>query len=279
MIGDRRPLQQLRLCFVGAHPDDETLGMGGTLAKYAREGVATFVVTATSGQSGRYRDGRDHPGKEALGRIREAELRAAARVLGVSEVTLLGYMDGALDRADPREVTARLVTELRRLRPHVVATFDASGAYGHPDHIAISQLTSAAVVAAADASYTSDGIAAPHRVSKLYFMTWSAPKWDAYQWALKRLVSKVDGVERQATAWPDWAITTVIDTAEDWPTVWTAVQCHESQMVMYERLGQLSEDHHRGLWGVQEFYRAFSLVNGGRERETDLFEGLRELPD
>jgi LmbE family N-acetylglucosaminyl deacetylase len=274
MMTAREPL---RLCCVGAHPDDETLGMGGTLAKYAAEGVETCVVTATRGQRGRYRDGRDNPGPEALGRIREAELRAAARVLGVREVSFLDYWDKDLDRADPREVIEALVAHLRRLRPHVVATFAPDGAYGHPDHIAISQFASAAVVAAADAAFVPAGGKGDgaHRVSKLYYMAWSAPKWAAYQAAFKRLVSKVDGVEREAAPWPDWAITTVIDTADHWPTVWEAVRCHESQMAIYGPLGELSEEHHRGLWGAQEFYRAMSLVNGGRERETDLFAGLR----
>jgi LmbE family N-acetylglucosaminyl deacetylase len=269
--------EPLRLCCVGAHPDDETLGMGGTLAKYAAEGVETYVVTATRGQRGRYRDGRDHPGPEALGRFREAELRAAARVLGVREVSFLDYWDKDLDRAEPREVVAALVAHLRRLRPHVVATFAPDGAYGHPDHIAISQFASAAVVAAADASFVPAGgeDERAHRVSKLYYIAWSAPKWAAYQAAFKRLVSKVDGVEREAAPWPDWAITTVIDTADHWPTVWEAVRCHESQMAIYGPLSELSEEHHRGLWGTQEFYRAMSLVNGGRERETDLFAGLR----
>jgi len=91
----------------------------------------------------------------------------------------------------------------------------------------------------------------------------------------KTLVSRVDGVERQAAPWPDWAITTCIDTMAHWPTVWRAVRCHESQMATYGRLAELSEDDHRRLWGTQEFYRAMSLVNGGRARENDLFAGLR----
>ena len=267
----------LRLCCVGAHPDDETLGMGGALARYAAEGVETSVVTATLGQRGRYKDDTSHPGPEALGRIREAELRAAARVPGVGEVCLLGYQDKDLDKAAPQEVVGKIVGHLRRIRPQVVVTFAPDGAYGHPDHVAICQFTSAAVVAAADPSYPRGGAGEPsaHRVSKLYYMAWSAPKWDAYQAAFKKLVSRVDGVERQAAPWPDWANTTVVDTAAYWPVVWKAVQCHESQIAIYGPLGALSEEHHRGLWGSQEFYRAMSLVNGGREREQDLFAGLR----
>jgi LmbE family N-acetylglucosaminyl deacetylase len=268
---------ELRLACVLAHPDDETLGMGGTLARAAAEGAATYVITATRGQAGRYRDNSAHPGPEALGRIREAELRAAADILGVREVRVLDYMDGVLDQVDPREVVGRLVAHLRDIRPHVVATFGPDGAYGHPDHVAISQFTTAAVVAAADPRLrVPEGAASdPHAVSKLYYVAWSAPKWAAYQAAFKRLVSRVDGREREATPWPDWAITTVIDTADYWPTVWRAVQCHESQMAAYGPLAHLAEEHHRGLWGVQEFYRALSLVNGGRARETDLFAGLR----
>lgn len=252
----------LRLACVFAHPDDETLGMGGTITRCVSEGIEVHVVTATRGQAGRYRDNTGHPGPEALGRIREAELRAAAYVLGVHDVQLLDYQDGALDSADPVEAVRLIAEHLRRIRPQVVVTFGPDGAYGHPDHIAISQLTTAAVVAAGD-------------VSKLYYMAWSAAKWTAYQAAFKRLVSRVDGVEREVAPWPDWAITTFVNTAAYWPTVWRAVQCYDSQMMIYGPLGHLSEADHAGLWGTQEFYRAMSLVNGGRRRETDLFEGLR----
>jgi LmbE family N-acetylglucosaminyl deacetylase len=274
MTNDNR---QLRLCGIFAHPDDETLGAGGTFARYAAEGVGTYVVTATRGQRGRYRDGRDHPGPEALGRIREAELRAAGQVLGVKEISVLEYQDRDLDQADPQGVIGQIVDQLRRIRPHVVVTFDPYGAYGHPDHIAICQFTTASVVAAADPGYPTAGKGdrPPHRVSKLYFMGWSSAKWEAYQSAFMELVSHVDGVERRAAPWPEWALTTVVDTERHWSTVWRAVQCHESQMAIYGPLAELSEKHHRGLWGAQEFYRVMSLVNGGRARETDLFEGLR----
>lgn len=267
----------LRLACVLAHPDDETLGMGGTLARYAAEGVAVHVITATRGQRGRYRDNSDHPGPEALGRIREAELRAAAAVLGVEEVRFLDYWDQDLDQADPREAVGAIAGHLRRIRPQVVATFAPDGGYGHPDHVAVSQLATAALIAAADPGFpVAPGVgAAPHRVSKLYYIAWTAAKWEAYQQAFKRLVSRVDGVERQAAPWPDWAVTTVVDTREHWQTVWRAVRCHESQMAIYGPLGELSPAHHEGLWGTQEFYRAMSLVNAGRRRETDLFEGLR----
>jgi len=258
-----------RLLAVVAHPDDESLGVGGVLARYAAEGAETYVVTATRGERGRYGDGTDHPGAEELGRIREAELRTAAEVLGVREVHLLDYLDGELDGADPRQAIARITGHIKRLRPHVVVTFAQDGAYGHPDHIAISQFTTAAVVAAAGANRK------PWVAAKLYWMAWGREHWDAYQAAFKRLVSTVDGVERQAVPWPDWMLTTKVDCRAHWRTVWRAVQCHRSQIEVYAALGDLDDERQAMLWGDQEFYRVHSLVNGGRARETDLFEGLR----
>jgi LmbE family N-acetylglucosaminyl deacetylase len=265
---------------VFAHPDDESLGVGGTLAKYASEGVDVFLLTATRGESGRYRGHRSgehqHPGSSTLAKIREKELRAAASVLGIREVSLLDYRDQELDRANPREAISGIVEHVRRIRPDVVLTFGPDGAYGHPDHIAISQFTTAAIVAAADPGFSSDGgsTAAPHAVSKLYYIAWPESTWAAYQAAFRRLVSKVDEVERQAVPWPDWSITTEIDARKFWSTAWQAVSCHESQVTAYDGLKKLSPEHHEVLWGRQYFYRAFSTVNGGRTREADLFEGI-----
>ena len=94
-----------------AHPDDESLGTGGILAKSSREGVDTFVVTATRGERGRFDDKGTSPGPAVVGQTREAELRAAARELGVREVSLLDYLDGELDRVDaPRRAKKSPVT-------------------------------------------------------------------------------------------------------------------------------------------------------------------------
>ena len=275
-------VRPLRLMAVLAHPDDESLGLGGTLCRCAEQGVETFLVTATRGQAGRFRgiprDTEEHPGREALGRIREVELRAAAAVLGIREVSLLDYHDQQLDQADPRAAVAHIAAHLRRVRPEVVVTFAPDGAYGHPDHIAICQFATAATVVAADPTVEIGGEAAadpPHAVSKLYYMAWPAGPMAAYQEAFRRMVSVVDGVEREAPPWPEWALTTVIDTRAYWETVWRAVSCHESQVTAYERLAHLSPESHEKLWGWQSFYRAFSTVNGGRSRETDLFDGLR----
>jgi len=269
--------QRFKLMAVLAHPDDESLGFGGTLARYSAEEVETYLVTATRGERGRFfsPDRKTEPAE--VGRVREAELRAAAAVLGVREVFILGYPDGAVDQIDAATAIAAIVGHIRRVRPHVVVTFGPDGAYGHPDHIAISQFTTAAIVCASDAGYdTGDGDrSSAHRVAKLYNLAWRNDKWETYQAAFRKLTSMVDGVARQANPWPDWAVTTEVDTASYWPVVWKAVCCHQTQVSMYERLGQLSEEQHRVLWGSQEFYRVHSAANGGRKLERDLFEGLR----
>ncbi|MCI0397274.1 MAG: PIG-L family deacetylase [Chloroflexi bacterium] len=267
--------EPLRLMCVLAHPDDESLGTGGTLAYYAAEGVETYLVTATRGERGWQRPPAEYPGPEALGRIREAELMAAARVLGLREVSFLDYMDGDLDRADPAGVVGKIAGHLRRVRPQVVVTFSLDGAYGHPDHIAISQFTLAALVCAADEQYHHPAGLAPHRVAKCYYKVWTAAENDLYRATLGDMAFPVDDQERRVVDWPAWAITTSIDARAHWETVWQAVACHGSQLPGYEALTRLPAEMHREIWGRQSFCRVYSLVNGGRRLETDLFEGLR----
>ena len=232
----------LKLLCVLAHPDDESLGTGGILAKYAAEGVETYLVTATRGERGWPSSAEEYPGAEALGKIREAELRAAAKVLGIRRVDFLGYMDGELDQVRPAEVIAKIVEHLRRVKPDVVVTFGPEGGYGHPDHIAISQLTSAALVAAADSTALLYGELPAHCVSKYYYLVTTYELASVYQSIFGPLVMSVDGVERGETAWPDWAITTRIDAWDYWRTVWQAVCCHRTQLYANQALEQVSEE-------------------------------------
>jgi len=271
--------KRCKLLAVLAHPDDESLGFGGTLARYAAERVETYLVTATRGERGRFGSLGKGVDPVEVGRVREGELRNAAAVLGIREVSILNYPDGAVDQVEPRTAIRAVVSHIRRIQPDVVVTFGPEGAYGHPDHIAISQFTTAAIVCAADCAYRTDGgseeTSVPHRVRKLHYLAWRSQKWQAYQTAFRKLTSIVDGLERQAAPWPDWAVTTAIDTSAYWTIVWKAVCCHQTQLSIYERLEKLTEDEQTALWGSQEFYRAYSSVSGGRKLETDLFEGLR----
>jgi LmbE family N-acetylglucosaminyl deacetylase len=261
------------LCIL-AHPDDESMGVGGILAKYAAEGVETYLITATRGERGWMGKDEEYPGPQTLAKIRETELQAAARVLRIKEVHILDYRDGELDQADPGQMIGKLVELLRKIRPQVVVTFGPSGYYGHPDHIAISQFTMAAVLAAADDGFKEVKSLAPHRVAKVYYLAANSLEQAAYQAAFGDLAMKVDGVERKAQPWADWAITTRIDTRDHWEAVWQAISCHRSQLPGYQTLRELPEEKQKSLWGTQTLYRALSLVNGGREVEHDLFSGL-----
>jgi len=265
----------LRLMCITAHPDDECMGMGGILAHYAAEGVETAVLAATRGERGWQGKEEENPGLTALGQMREKELQAAIDVLGAHELHFLDYIDGDLDQADPHEAVARIVPHLRRFRPHVVATFGLDGAYGHPDHIAICQFTTAALVCAADQAYPAGGDLPPHRVSKLYHMATTQQQADLFAMLFGEIVMPVDGVERRGVVVPDWEISARVDCREHWQSVWNAVLCHTSQLPEYSKLESMNEEQHKTLWGDQTYVRAYSTVNAGRTVEADLFEGLR----
>ena len=259
---------------VFAHPDDESIGMGGTLARYAREQVRTYVVTATRGERGRHGTLRERPTPEALGAIREREARAAGAVLGVHQMWFLGHPDGGLDRVNSACIITEIAGLIRLVRPQVVVTLPPDGIDGHPDHIAISQIASSAVLRAADADCRI-GEQRAHVVSKLYYLACPAGMLEAYQETFGRVHIVVDGEARGTTPWPPWAVTTVLDTSDLCGTVWEAVQCHATQMAGRQGFARPDEERHRTLWGTQRFSRVISLVNGGRALETDLFEGLR----
>lgn len=268
--------EPLRLLACLAHPDDESLGMGGTFLHYGDQGVETYLLTATFGDKGRYkgvREGPNYPGREGLGKIREQELYAAAKKLGVREVIGLGYHDGEFDQVPHAEAIGRIAAAIRRLRPQVVVTFAGDGSYGHPDHIAISQFTTAATVLAA--MPTADVAGAPHAVSKLYWLAWPQSSMKAYSESAQLPHPIVDGVERHPVAWADWQITTRIATPGLHPRIWEAVRCHDSQSASWEGLDKITPENRDVIWGSDCWYRVFSLVNGGRTPETDLFAGLR----
>jgi LmbE family N-acetylglucosaminyl deacetylase len=266
----------LKLLCILAHPDDETLGVGGMLAMYAEDpDVETHLVVATRGEYGWWGDEKDFPGPQALGAVREAELREAAAVLGVEDVQFLDYIDGHVDEADPGTVVAQMASHIRRLRPEVVVTFPHDGIYGHPDHIAVCQVATAAVVAATQAA-ADDEDALSHVVSKLYYRASEAAHLRRYEQAFGELVMNIDGVERRTVPWEPWVMTTRLDCGRYWQRVWQAVLCHRSQIPGYEELQKLSPADHELFWGQQDYYRVFSLVNGGRAAEKNLFDGLRE---
>jgi LmbE family N-acetylglucosaminyl deacetylase len=138
-----------RLLGIFAHPDDETFCAGGTFAKYVDAGAEVMVVSITQGEAGQIRDARVAT-RDSLGRIRARELQMACGELGVQHAVCLNFGDGKLSEIDPDILTDRAVEIIRTFRPHTVITFGDDGAYGHPDHIAVSRATTEAFSLAGD---------------------------------------------------------------------------------------------------------------------------------
>lgn len=171
--------KQRTLLFVGAHPDDETFGIGGTLAQYAAAGVRVYYACATRGEAGTA-DTESMQDFSSVGDMRWAELECAARVLGLARVVHLGYRDsgmaGSPDNLHPEslamapleQAAERVVRAIREFKPEVVITHDPQGGYRHPDHIAVHRATVAALQAAGDGSQYPDAGAA-FQPQKLYF--------------------------------------------------------------------------------------------------------------
>jgi len=272
----RSPANPLKLMAILAHPDDESMGLGGTLARYAAEGVSTHLVTATRGEKGWFGPPGENPGPYGLGRIRQAELLNAAQILGLHSVDFLNLIDGELARADVHATTAHIVSLVRSIRPQVVVTFGSDGNYGHPDHIAISQLTSGALVCAADPMYPGETRPA-HRVSKLYYMV-NGPhlvKILTQQFG-DDIGIEVDGIRRSLVTWPEWAITTRLAVGEHWRTARKAILCHRSQLPSLGGIEQLPDERWCELLTAQgTFIRQYSLVAVGPGIENDLFTGIR----
>lgn len=175
MVGNQT---QRTLLAVLAHPDDESFGTGGTLALYARRGVAVHLVCATRGEAGEV-EAELLQGYASIAERRVSELRCAAGILGLSGVHLLDYRDsgmpGSPDNQHPQalvaapleEVAARVAHYIRLLKPQVVLTFDPIGGYKHPDHIAIHRATVRAFDLAGDPNFQDE--LPPYQPQKLYY--------------------------------------------------------------------------------------------------------------
>ena len=171
--------EKKKILVVLAHPDDETFGMGGTLAYYASQGVEVHLICATRGEAGEVSIPQMQ-GFNSKGELREAELRCAVEALGLKEVYFLDYRDsgmqGASENDHPNalmaqpvgEVAAKIVHRIREIKPQVVITFDPVGGYHHPDHIAIHKATVMAFQAAGNTDQFLDGLA-PFRPDNLYY--------------------------------------------------------------------------------------------------------------
>ncbi len=272
-----------------AHPDDETFGMGGTLALYARRGVQVHLVCATRGDVGDV-DRELMQGFSTIAERRESELRCAAGILGLTGIYFLGYRDsgmpGTADNLHPNalaaqpvdEVAAKVVHYIRLLHPQVVVTHDPIGGYKHPDHIAMHRATVRAFALASDPIYSSD--LPPFQPQKLYYQT--MPK-DLMRWAVK--LAPIFGIDPHHFGRNhDIDLATVVKEGS-FPTHARincrsvseirdeATACHSSQLGgAIGRKGPLTLLR-RYLGSTESFMRAFPTPENGLH-ERDLFAGV-----
>ena len=305
---------KLLLMAVHAHPDDETIIMGGTLAHYAAtnagvrgEATDVIVVTGTRGELGEIViPERDTPEEHArLGETRMGEIAAAMRALGVTRWENLGYRDSGMDgtegNADPRsfhhhinsnldDTTEPLVRLIRATRPDVIATYDDFGGYGHPDHIAAAKVARRAWEVAGDPTWR-PAAGPAWSPKKIYEVRIPDSQRDA---VLALLESR--GIEswwsepkdvtpeeletwrawRAAMACPDELITTRIDIKEQLGAKRRAIQAHATQIKSDGPLLLLSDEDQIAL-GAREQYRLLAprLSSEPTLPEKDLFAGLR----
>ena len=149
------PGGRCRLLGVFAHPDDETFCAGGTFARYAEQGAEIMVVSATRGQAGQIRDAAAG-NRRTIAAVREAELRLACERLGITQVRCLDHVDGTLADAEFSALADEVAEVIGEFRPDAVITFAPDGGYGHPNHVTISAVTTAACQRAADPGHRPD---------------------------------------------------------------------------------------------------------------------------
>ncbi len=287
-VADLEPAGGRRMVFIGAHPDDETFGVGGTLATYASRGVQVYIVCATRGEVGEIAD-PSLATPETLAYVRELELRCACGTLRIEQPTFLGYRDSgmagdplnndprSLAQADAGTVTAQLVAWLRRVRPQVVITFEPGGGYGHPDHVAISRHATAAFAAASDPARFPEAGAA-YQPLKLYH---TALPRKVFRDLLNRmrsagLASDKDVAAMRNRGMPDERVTTVIDVGGAMDAKMAAFQCHRTQLGQGSFFSRAPLEIMRAVMGREYFARVSPgpLEDGSPVGETDLFAGV-----
>ena len=243
-----------------AHPDDESMGPGGSLAKYAAAGHRVAFVTATDGGAGRLFV--DRPADNAaLREMRRRETEEAARILGIGFLGFLGWQDGHLEQASILDIETALARIIRSETPDVIVTFHGSGISHHPDHRVLALAVKGAFLGAARAGWYGGGGVdelAPHATAKLYYYT-----------VRKAAIARVEW-PRAIYASPDEEITTIIDTRVTADVRWRAIRAHETQRdgPPFERL------YRAGVFAEECFVRVFPSWRPGDPAETDLLEGL-----
>ena len=288
-----------RLLLVHAHPDDETIGSGATMAKYVAEGVQVTLVTCTLGEEGEI-IGDEHAHRAAhmedsLGEHREIELANAMARLGVTDHRLLGgagrYRDSGMIgtpdnddptcfwRADLLTAATDLVSIIRETRPQVLITYDDFGGYGHPDHIQAHRVAHYAVALAASSTFRPD-LGAGWDVPKIYWIAFPKSVLRDGILALKA-AGESEGFaamdpDDSPFACDDELVTTVVDGSAFIDNKMAAMREHATQISVEDGFFALSNNLGSRALGVEYYRLARGEAAGERDdlgRETDLFAG------
>jgi N-acetyl-1-D-myo-inositol-2-amino-2-deoxy-alpha-D-glucopyranoside deacetylase len=290
------------LLLVHAHPDDETIGNGATMARYAAEGAAVTLLTCTLGEEGEVlvpELAQLAAGQaDQLGGYRMGELAAAMAALGVTDHRWLGgagrYRDSgmmgtaandhprAFWRADPDEAVGHAVAVVREVRPQVLVTYDEKGGYGHPDHIQAHRVAMAAVEAAADPAFRPE-LGGPWQVAKVY---WGAVPRSVVRRGIEALAAlgedspfqNLGDLDEVPFVVPDELVTTAVDARAHAGAKHAAMRAHATQITVDGPFFALSNNLGQEVLGV-EHYRLVrgerGPAGGGPEGwEDDLFAGL-----
>lgn len=284
------PSESKRLLAVLAHPDDESFGIGGTLAFYAHQGVRVDLFCATRGEAGDV-DESFRQGGLTVAQVREKELHCAAETLGICQVILPGYRDSgmagsvahqhpqALIRQPTEQVALQVADWIRKLQPQVVITFDPSGGYMHPDHIAIHRATLRAVALAAGSF--PDLAGRPFQVQKLYYHVMPKGLLKLAVWFEKRRggdprkIGKNHDIDLEAVAAVDYPVHAEIRYGRYLKYVEKACACHASQGGGRMTGGFVTHTLRRWL-AVDRFMRVYPLAEGN-VLERDLFTGVQSF--
>ncbi len=287
--------------FVHAHPDDECIGNGASMAMYAARGVPVTLVTCTRGEEGEVLvpslETLAAHHDDTLGEHRVEELAAAMAILGVTDHRFLGgagrYRDSGMMgtpsneradcfwRADVEEAAAHLVEVIREVRPGAVATYDDNGGYGHPDHIQAHRVTMRGVQLAADPVFRPDlgeAWAIPKVYENVIPRSFLQQGIDAMKEAGVDFFG-VENVEDLPFGVPDEVATTRVDGTEYEPLKMKALAAHETQVEVDGPFFALSNHVGQRAWGY-EFYRLINVEPSAPldedGRETSLLNGLKD---
>ena len=249
-----------RLLFLLAHPDDETFGPGGTIAKYAQEGAEVHLATATRGEAGMVGD-PPLTDREHLGEVRTAELLEAAGILGIAKVHFLGFRDGQLGELPRELLVERAVEAVRNVRPHVLVGFGPEGVSRHADHKVMCEVALAAFDRAADPTWypgSRSGRAASWTPLKLY----------QFEIAMEIL----EGWDAPLAGVPRERLSAFIDTTEQVETKIRAFHCHKTQAKDTRRI--LDRPGYREFARQETYVLARTRLPGLRFPEDDLLAGV-----